>query len=98
MRDIDSERMFRILVILFENKYKTICTGKGYVWGVAGYFVPRGRYLLAQCLKICGIIAIAAQIELEQCIVHGIKCFGWFVNFDPVVAHADYPTMTITMR
>lgn len=66
MRDIDSERMFRILVILFENKFKTICTGKGYVCGVfRDLCAIRGHYLLAQCLKISWIVAIATQIKFQ---------------------------------
>jgi len=79
--------MFRILVILFVNKYKNGSGVKG-VWG-AGYFSVHWGHLLAKSLQIGGVIAVTTQVQFQEGVVHSVEGLRGLLDLDLVVPHAD---------
>jgi len=81
--------MFRILVILFVNKYKSGSGVKG-VWG-AGCFSVHWVHLLAQGLQIGGVVAVSTQVQFQEGVVHRIEGLRGLLDLDLIVPHADDP-------
>jgi len=79
--------MFRILVILFVNKYKNGSGVKG-VWG-AGYFSVHWGHLLAKSLQIGGVIAVTTQVQFQEGVVHSVEGLRGLLDLDLVIPHAD---------